>query len=109
MATDPLTKKFQMLIIPSLAVVYFFAQLTVLAVPVPFYHGVSFQPPEPTPVLDTRGWVSHITKVAGALAGYSPSHPSASGPMSSPVPARPKPLLALIPQGMVPVFPDHGT
>ncbi|KAF8801828.1 hypothetical protein BYT27DRAFT_7261727 [Phlegmacium glaucopus] len=104
-----------MLIIPSLAVVYLFAQLTVLAVPVPFYHGVSFQPPAPsltyeaTPVLDTRGWVSHISKVAGALAGYSPSHPWASGPMSSPVPARPKPLPALIPQGMVPVFPDYGT
>ncbi|KAF8801806.1 hypothetical protein BYT27DRAFT_7197790 [Phlegmacium glaucopus] len=65
-----------MLIIPSLALVYFFAQVKVLAVPVPFYRGVSFQPPAPsltyeaTPVLDTRSWVSHVTKIAGVLAGH---------------------------------------
>ncbi|KAF8801810.1 hypothetical protein BYT27DRAFT_7245059 [Phlegmacium glaucopus] len=99
-----------MLNIPSLALVYFFAQVNVLAVPVPFYRGVSFQPPAPsltyeaTPVLDTRGWLSHITKVAGALAGHAP------GPMSSPIPVQShySKVAPLIAPGMDQVFPDQG-
>ncbi|KAF8801816.1 hypothetical protein BYT27DRAFT_6784259 [Phlegmacium glaucopus] len=47
----------QMLIIPSLTLVYFFAQVNVLAVPVPFYRGVSFRPPAPSYPSSRHSWL----------------------------------------------------